>query len=162
MNNNQRQTIIDYLEQGSMFSNLLIRELDRGDITDPEKRTYSSLLDAVLGATELYCFMTDWPDNVEVIMPKKQREPKKGEDIAILIKHGPLTMEKVNEISEILRKLPLDNGQNDRIVTMLKDTLLMAEHEQYIAGFCECMKTVRDGGFKGLEDRFESMVSQEK
>ena len=158
MNNNQRQAIINYLEQGSKFSDLLIRELEREDITDPEKRTYSSLLDAVLGATELYCFKTDWPDNVDIFISNQQREPKKDTETAITIKHGPLTVKKANEISEILRELPLDNGQNDRLITMMNDMLLMAEHEQYIAGFSECTKTVRDSGFKGLEDKLNAIM----
>jgi len=38
----------------------------------------------------------------------------------------------------------------------------MAEHEQYIAGFCECMETIRNGGYKGLEDKLETIITHEK
>lgn len=64
MTNKKRQEIIDYLEKGDKFSDILIRELDNPNLTCYEKRTYSSLLDAMNGATELYCAMTEWPDNI--------------------------------------------------------------------------------------------------
>ena len=161
MNNKQRQEIIDYLEQGDRFSDLLIRELERANISDSEKRTYSSLLDAILGRTELYYFMSEWPDNVEVFIPKKKRIPKKDSEAAITISHGPITMEIVKKISDFVHELPLSQEQNDQLIHMMRDQLLMAEHEQYIAGFCECMETVRNGGFKGLEDKLETMVTHE-
>lgn len=160
MNNKQRHEIIDYLEQGEKFTDLLIRELDREDISSCEKRTYSSLLDAIRGATELYSSMTEWPDNVEVFVPK-DRKPIK-DNTTILIKHGPMTIEKALELSDLIKNLPLNHSQNGSLISSMKEQLLIAEHEQYIAGFVECMNTVREGGFKGLEDKLEVMVSHEE
>lgn len=156
MNNKQRQEIIDYLEQGEKYTDMLIRELDREDISDSEKRTYSSLLDAILAATELYCYMTEWSDNVEVFVPKKQRNEKEE---AIIISHGPETMEIARKLSDYVKSLPLGTDQNDKLVYMMRDQVLMAEHEQYIAGFIECMKIVQAGGFQGLQDKLECMVN---
>lgn len=161
MNNSQRHAIIEYLGQGEKFSDLIIRELGREDITDSEKRTYSSLLDAILGATELYCYMTDWPDNVEVFIPKDKRNIKSEKETAIVIEHGPVTMEIAMKLGEFVKGLPLSVEQNDKLVYLMRDQLLMAEHEQYIAGFSECMNVVHDGGFKGLEDKLLSLASHE-
>lgn len=160
MNNKQRQEIIDYLEQGDKYTDLLIRELERADITDAEKRTYSSLLDAILAATELYCYMTEWGDNVEVFIPKQQ-EPI-GEDATIIIEHGPKTMTKVLEVSKFVKELPLSDSQNDTLIELMKDQLLIAEHEQYITGFCDCMKTVQAGGFQGLHDKLQKIIKHEE
>lgn len=57
MRDNQIQEIIDYLEKGEDFTQLLIDELKRKDIEEYERRTYTGLLEALLGATELYCSM---------------------------------------------------------------------------------------------------------
>ena len=158
MNNKQRQEIIDYLEQGDKFRSVLMMELDRADISDSEKRTYSSLLDALLGSTELYCTMTEWPDNVAVFIPKKERIAKIDCGTAITISHGPETMELVKQVSNYLLKLPLSTEQNDELVDLMKNQLLMAEREQYITGFSDCIKVIQEDGFKGLEDKIESIV----
>ena len=163
MNNKQRQEIIDYLEQGGRFKNMLIMELDRADISDSEKRTYSSLLDAILGSTELYCCMTEWPDNVAIFIPKEKRINKNDSEAAIIISHGPETMRLVKDVSDYLNVLPLSTEQNDRLlVDMMTKQLLMAEHEQYLAGFSDCMKVIQEGGFKGLEDKLEAIITSEK
>lgn len=154
MNNKQRQGIIDYLEQGYKFTDLLIRELERIDITNGEKRTYSSLLDAILAATELYCYMTEWPDNVEFFIPKKQ-EPIKEE---LEIKHGSKTLEKTLQLNKYVEELPLSDQQKNGLVNLIQEQVLIAEREQYLDGFCNCMRTVQAGGFKGLEDKLNNMV----
>lgn len=153
MNNKQRQEIIDYLEKGDKFTSLLIRELERADITGPEKRTYSSMLDAILGATELYCYMTEWGDNIEVFIPKQKQQDSISEDDLLIVEHGPRTMEAVQVISDYVKELPLNNIHNDTLVKLMLDQLLIAEHEQYMTGFNNCMKAIQDGGFKGLEDK---------
>lgn len=162
MNNNQRQAIIDYLERGDKFTDLLIRELEREDITDLEKRTYSSLLDAILGATELYCSMSEWPDNVEVFLTKMKRENEKDNKVELTIKRGPKTMQRINDVSGVVGELPIDSLQYDKLITLIRDMLSIAEHEHYITGFTECMNVVRNGGFKGLEDKLETMISHKK
>lgn len=154
MNNKQRQEIIDYLEQGEKFTDLLIRELERVGITNGEKRTYSSLLDAILAATELYCYMAEWPDNVEFFIPKKQESI-----IEVLeIKHGPKTLEKTLQLNNYVEELQLSYQQKNELAKLMQEQLLIAEHEQYLEGFCNCMRTVQAGGFKGLEDKLNSMV----
>lgn len=59
MKNEQIQEIIDYLDGGEKFQDLLIQELKNPDLEDYERRTYTSLLDSLLGATELYCAMSE-------------------------------------------------------------------------------------------------------
>lgn len=108
MTNKKRQEIIDYLEKGDKFSDILIRELDNSNLTCYEKRTYSSLLDAMNGATELYCAMTEWPDNINFISRQESSPTEKF--------NGPYSSE-------------------------------------YLQGFMDCMKAVKEGGFKGMEDR---------
>lgn len=156
MNNKQRQEIIDYLEQGDKFTELLIRELERVDITNGEKRTYSSLLDAILVSTELYCYMTEWPDNVELFIPKKRERVE--EESAIIVEHGPKTLEKTLQLKNYVEKLPLSYQEKKGFVNLMQEQLTIAEHEQYLDGFCNCMRTVQAGGFKGLEDKLNSMV----
>lgn len=152
MTNKKRQEIIDYLESGSRFAKTLINELQRQDLQSFEKRTYSSLLDALTGATELYCAMTEWPDNV-IYITRKPETDEINENDAIIINHGLRTMDAVKETSEYVKSLPLDNTQNEKLVELMKEQLLVAEYEAYIQGFADCMDAVQSGGFKGLEDK---------
>lgn len=98
--------------------------------------------------------MTEWPDNVEFFIPKKQ-EPIKEE---MEIKHGPKTLEKILQLYKYVEELSLSDQQKKGLVNHIQEQLLIAEHEHYLDVFCNCMRTVQAGGFKGLEDKFNSMV----
>lgn len=63
MKNEQIQEIIDYLDGGEKYQGLLLEELKNPNLEDYERRTYTSLLDALLGATELYCSMDEEDEN---------------------------------------------------------------------------------------------------
>ncbi|NCC16340.1 MAG: hypothetical protein EOM28_08310 [Clostridia bacterium] len=63
MKNEQIQQIIDFLDGGEKFQALLLEELKNPSLEDYERRTYTSLLDALLGATELYCSMDEEEEN---------------------------------------------------------------------------------------------------
>lgn len=123
MTNKKIQEIIDYLEMGDKFSDVLLSELDNPNLTCYEKRTYSSLLDAFTGATELYCAMSDWPDYVDF---RIVNQAVKDEDKFIL-RRGPLTIEAVNQVSNYAKDLPLNNDQNNQLVQLMVDLLNAAE-----------------------------------
>ncbi len=67
-------------------------------------------------------------------------------DEAMIISHGPRTMEIVEVISDYIKGLPLSTLQNDTLVRLLKDQLFVAEHEAYIQGFMVCMEEIQSGG----------------
>lgn len=157
MTNKKIQEIIDYLESGEKFSKVLISELSRADLTCYEKRTYSSLLDALNGATELYCAMTEWPDNVAFFTNTPESDQINDND-SIIIKHGLGTLEAVQAISDYIKGLALNSITNDKLVKLMTDMLRIAEQETYIQGFVDCMKAVQNGGFKGLEDKIEKFT----
>lgn len=159
MTNKIRQEIIDYLESGDRFANILVKELDKGNLETYEQRTYSSLLDALNGTTELYCAMTEWPDNIRFIMDSNKNAEQ--EDEAIVIQHGLRTLESVQAVSDYLKDLPLSAEQNEKIVELMKDMLLVAEHETFMQGFVCCMKAIQDGGFKGMEDKIVKVADLE-
>lgn len=159
MTNKMIQEIIDYLESGERFGDILVKELDRTDLKCYEKRTYSSLLDALNGATELYCAMTEWPDNVEVFIKKNKKEDMNDELIAV--KHGPQTMEAVKQVSTYVGGLTLSNEQNDKLIDLMCKQLVTAEQEAFIQGFTVCMNAIHNGGFKGLEDEINKVVRYE-
>lgn len=148
MTNKKRQEIIDYLEEGDKFADILIRELDKPNLTCYEKRTYSSLLDAMNGATELYCAMTDWPDNVDF---RIINQDVKDED-EIIIQRGPLTIDAVNQVSNYIKDLPLNSDQNNQLVQLMVKLLVDAEHENFIQGFKVCLDALKYGGSKGVEE----------
>lgn len=149
MTNTKRQAIIDYLEQGERFAELLIKELERTDLEGYEKRTYSSLLDAINGSDELYCAMQEHEDNV---IQFKQETKEKQED-AIVIEHGSDTLKLVKDVSDYIANMPLDKEINNDLIEVLKKLVLIAEHEAYMQGFIDCMDAINSGGFKGMEDK---------
>lgn len=148
MTNKTLQEIIDYLESGDKFIEILIKELDRKGLSDLEKRRYSSLLDALIGPDELYCAMNDWPDNISFkVVSKKENQVDE-----IILQHGPITIDMVTAVSDLVGKLPLTNEQKDRLIELVCKQLVAVENESFIQGFKVCVDTVHNKGFKGLED----------
>jgi len=160
MTNKKRQEIIYYLEKGDKFSNLLISELNRTDLATYEMRTYSSMLDAITGSTELYCAMTEWPDDVNFVMNDPKANDIKDED-AIVIEHGQGTLKVVKIISDYVRDLPLLTVQNDALIKFMTELLTVAEREAYEQGFSDCVKVIQKGGFKGLEHKIVKLAKLE-
>lgn len=149
MTNKMIQEIIDYLESGEKFVDILIKELDRTDLSGLEKRRYSSLLDALMGPDELYCAMNDWPDNVSFKIVSKEEH----QEDEIILHRGPITMDAVTKVSDYVRELPLTNEQNDKLIKLMCKQLVAVEHESFMQGFKVCMDTVLNEGLKGLEDK---------
>ena len=148
MTNKKRQEIIDYLEEGDKFADILIRELDKPNLTCYEKRTYSSLLDAMNGATELYCAMTDWPDNVDFRIVDQEV----NDEDEIILQRGPLTINAVNQVNNYLKDLPLNSDQNNQLVQLMVKLLVDTEHKNFIQGFKVCLDALKYGGSKGVEE----------
>jgi hypothetical protein len=159
MTNKMRQEIIDYLEEGDKFADILIRELDKPNLTCYEKRTYSSLLDAMNGATELYCAMTEH-DNV--ISFNQEKDRKVDDEDIIVIQHGLKTMESVYVLESYIKELPLSAKEIDKLVALTANQLFIAENESFIQGFITCMDAVHDGGFKGLEHKVVKVAALER
>lgn len=64
-------------------------------------------------------------EKVSNIIPfTKMRETQ--EDEAMIISHGPRTMEIVKVVSDYIKELPLSTTQNDTLVRLLKDQLIIA------------------------------------
>lgn len=58
-----------------------------------------------------------------------------GSEQAIRLKRGVFTQDAVNNVSELLSRLPLSKADNDRMVELMKIMLLAAEQEQFLEGF---------------------------
>lgn len=85
MKNEKIQEIIDYLDGGEKFQELLIQELKSPNLEEFERRTYTSLLDALLGSTELYCAMSE--DEEENLLVFRQTTVEQAHE---LLKGGSL------------------------------------------------------------------------
>jgi hypothetical protein len=53
----------------------------------------------------------------------------------VVITHGEETLKIAKELSNLIAGLPLCLADNDRLVYLMKDQLMAAEREQFLAGF---------------------------
>lgn len=56
-------------------------------------------------------------------------------DTAIELEHGPDTLKIAKELSDFVATLNISHKDNDKLVYLMRDQLLAAEHEQFLAGF---------------------------
>ena len=52
-----------------------------------------------------------------------------------VIEHGEETLKVAKELSDLVAGLPLSHTDNDKLVHLMKDQLITAEREQFLAGF---------------------------
>lgn len=72
---------------------------------------------------------------------------------AIIVVHGVRTIEAVNTVSDYIKELPLDTIQNDMLISLLKDQLLVTEHEAFMQGFVACMDVIQGCGLNAAMDK---------
>lgn len=53
----------------------------------------------------------------------------------VIITHGVETLKIAKELNDLILGLPLSIADNDRLVYLMKDQLVAAEREQFLAGF---------------------------
>lgn len=53
----------------------------------------------------------------------------------VIITHGVETLKIAKELNDLILGLPLSIADNDRLVYLMKDQLIAAEREQFLAGF---------------------------
>lgn len=53
----------------------------------------------------------------------------------VVITHGEETLKIAKELSSLIAGLPLSLADNDKPVYLMKDQLMAAEREQFLAGF---------------------------
>lgn len=53
----------------------------------------------------------------------------------VVITHGEETLKIAKELSSLIAGLPLSLADNDKLVYLMKDQLMAAEREQFLAGF---------------------------
>lgn len=53
----------------------------------------------------------------------------------VIITHGEETLKIAKELNDLILGLPLSIADNDRLVYLMKDQLVAAEREQFLAGF---------------------------
>lgn len=80
--------------------------------------------------------------------------------LAIVMEHGALTLKACKEISDFVYNLPLERGDYDKLLELLKEQLLTAEREQYMKGFLDGVHATKAGTLEVLADRL--LVSDDK
>ena len=53
----------------------------------------------------------------------------------VIITHGVETLKIAKELNDLILGLPLSLADNDKLVYLMKDQLVAAEREQFLAGF---------------------------
>lgn len=53
----------------------------------------------------------------------------------VIITHGVETLKIAKELNDLILGLPLSVADNDKLVYLMKDQLIAAEREQFLAGF---------------------------
>lgn len=76
------------------------------------------------------------------------------------MEHGTLTLQACKETSDFLYSLPLERGDYDKLLELLKEQLLIAEREQYMKGFMDGINATKAGTLEVLADRL--LVSDDK
>jgi hypothetical protein len=87
--------------------------------------------------------------NVVPFITKREVE-KEG---TIIIDHGVRTLEAVKAVSDYVRELPLSTKQNDSLISLLKDQLLITEHEAFMQGFVACLDEIQGCGLNVAMDK---------
>lgn len=96
-------------------------------------------------------------ENVIPFIAKREVQ-KEG---VITINHGAHTLEAVKEVSDYIKELPLDTKQIDTLISLLKDRLLIAEHEAFMQGFIACIDEIQGCGLNVAMDK-EVMAAEVK
>lgn len=60
----------------------------------------------------------------------------------VVVAHGVETLKIAKELSSLISGLPLSLADNDKLVYLMKEQLMTAEHEQFLAGFDLALKMV--------------------
>ena len=53
----------------------------------------------------------------------------------VVIEHGKETLKVAKELSDLVAGLPLSRTDSNKLVYLMKDQLITAEREQFLAGF---------------------------